>query len=108
MTDLADHNDDDDEKATMPFKATVSMIVKLGFLKLYQDAETSNGASDLSPSSSWYLPPPVVNDTIDVHSAAVLNHEKKPLQRFNDASIFKVLEDVALVGLVLKLVSSKS
>lgn len=93
VTHLADHNDDDDEEVTVEFKATGSVIVEPGFLQLYQDVDTSNGASDGSSSSSSFLPPLVTNDTVDVCSTTVLNHETKPPPRFNDASLVKVLEE---------------
>lgn len=91
-TDLADLNNDNEDKATVEFKATGSVIVEPGFLQLYQDVDTSNGTSDGSSSSS-FLPPLMANDAVDVRSATVLNHETKPPPRFNDASIVKVLEE---------------
>lgn len=85
------------------FKATGSVIVKPGFLLVYQDDENTD--------SSTFLPALSEGDVVGLKDASVLDHVTKPPPRFNDASLVKVLEEKGVgrpstyAGIIEKLIT---
>lgn len=72
-------------ESKVEFKATGSVIIEPGFLRLHEDLN--------AVSSSTILPSLSKGDTVEILDATSHDHETKPPPRFNDASLVKVLEE---------------
>lgn len=68
------------------FKATGSVVVNPGFLKAHRADEITQGTSSFLPNLSE-------GDELVGSKLSVLEHETKPLARYNDATLVKELEE---------------